>query len=603
MSGDLEISLLHVLEAQARKYADSRVALRYLAKEGWRDVSWTDYLRNVEAAAHGLHGLGLGTGDKLALLSTNCPQWFYTDLATQALGAATVAIYPNNTPDQIEYIVEHSESKILVVEGKGALEKTRPLLDKLECLEQIVVYDDALADERIVSFDRLLLAGAEAAQNSPDAWRRWLDALEPGMLATIQYTSGTTGPPKGAMLSHGNLICEANTIDQGWHMTEEETISVLPLSHIAERLQGVCIGLYGGNKVTFARSLDTLREDLLMVRPTVLACVPRLYEKFYAGITESVKTAGGLKEKLFNWSLGVGEQVMHLRNQGNQPVPLVLRLKWGLAQALVVEKLKASLGVDRCRMFISGAAPLSATVSSFFGSLGMDIYEVYGQTECVGVCTANPRFGVRPGLVGQAVPGQEVRIAGDGEILIKGGNVFLGYHKDPEATAEALVDGWLHTGDVGEFDDEGYLRVTDRKKDIIVTAGGKNVAPQNIENILKTYTGISQVVVLGDKRKYLTALITLDAEALPAVGAELGIDPGAIAEPHTHDALIGRIQGYVDEVNTRLARYETVKYFRLLPVDFSIESGEMTPSLKVKRRVVQERYASVINQMYDGPEV
>ena len=296
---------------------------------------------------------------------------------------------------------------------------------------------------------------------------------------------------------------------------------------------------------------------------------------------------------------------MHLRNQGNKPVPLGLRLKWGLAQALVVNKLKASLGVDRCRMFISGAAPLSATVSSYFGSLGMDIYEVYGQTECVGVCTANPRFGVRPGLVGQAVPGQEVRIAEDGEILIKGGNVFMGYHKDPEATAEALVDDWLHTGDVGEFDDEGYLRVTDRKKDIIVTAGGKNIAPQNIENILKTYTGISQVVVIGDKRKYLTALITLDAEALPVIFAAPAGEGNsrAIAEPHAHDALISRIQGYVDEVNTKLARFETVKYFRLLPADFSIESGEMTPSLKVKRRVVQERYAAIINKMYDEPEV
>ncbi len=600
MAEQITKTLLHTLEQQAEKHGDGSIALRYLRGGKWIDVSWKAYLANVRATAHGLAALGLAPGEKLSLLSANCPQWFYTDLGTMALGAATVAIYPNYTPDQIRYIVEHSESKILVVQNADLLAKSRPLLDEIDSLEHIVVFDEAAAGDGVLSFEKMLADGVAREKEKPDDWAAWLEALKLDSMATIQYTSGTTGPPKGAMLSHLNIATEAEALKLHFNLEGEETISFLPLSHIAERVQGVFCSVSVGGKVTFARSLETLREDLTQVRPTLLMCVPRLYEKFYSGIIEQVKTAGGIKEKLFNWTLNVGDRARALRNDSNKPLPFGLKIKWALAQKIVVDKLKARLGMDRCHLFASGAAPLSAEIARFFGSLGMDILEVYGLTECVGVCTGNPVNGVRPGSVGTQIPFNEVKIAGDGEILVRGNNVFMGYYRQEEATAETLVDGWLLTGDVGEFDGEGYLKITDRKKDIIVTAGGKNVAPQNIENMLKTYAGISQVVVVGDKRKYLTALVTLDNEALPALLADLDLDSASVKNAHENEKVIARLQDYFDEVNGRLARFETVKYFRVLPHDFTIESGEMTPSLKVKRRVVQEKYEDLIDGMYGG---
>jgi long-chain acyl-CoA synthetase len=379
---------------------------------------------------------------------------------------------------------------------------------------------------------------------------------------------------------------------------ESETISFLPLSHIAEQLQNIACGIVGGFTVSFARSIETLMEDLAEVRPTLFFSVPRLYEKARTAILESVAEGSGIKRALFKWALKVGEKARKYRNSG-QELPFMARKKWGFASKVVFSKVKTKMGLDREHFLGSAAAPLPAPVSRFFGAMGMDIYELFGQTECTGVCTATIPDKTVPGAVGAALPGVEVAITDEGEIVTRGDHVFSGYFKDEATTSETLKDGWLYTGDIGHFDEDGYLIITDRKKDIIVTQGGKNVTPQNIEVLLKGYQGISQACVLGDARKYLSCLLTLDADDLPKMCKQLGIGELSMEAAVQNEAIIATVQGYVDEVNSRLARYETIKYFRILPQDFSVDSGELTPTLKMKRKVVNQKYAHIIDSMYD----
>jgi len=594
-------TLLHAFFHNAQVRSE-RPALRYKSDGSWHDVNWARYRQRVLRLAAGLRETGVEPGDLVAILCTNRVEWLVYDLAAMAIGAGTVPIYPSSIPIQVQYILEHSASKAVLVEDREQLAKLAEVRDKLPALKTLVLVTGEVSEDvpGLVSFEELEERGdATGAANLAAIEASVLD-LDPDTLATIVYTSGTTGPPKGAMLSHRNVMAMGDSLIAVVDGSEEDSsLSFLPLSHIAERLQGEIMAIRVGYAVNMGDGIPAVAENLVEVEPTILVCVPRLWEKYYARITSGLQDAPALRKKLFDWAAGVGtEAAEHRSRTGEVKLPLGLRIRYDVADRLVLSKLRKRLGMGRTRTFLSGAAPLSAEVGRFFASLGIVIQEVYGQTECTGVCTYNPKNRPKFGTVGQACPDMEVKIAEDGEILVKGDNVFMGYRGQPEATAETIVDGWLLTGDVGEIDADGYVKITDRKKDILVTAGGKNVSPQNIENRLKTGAGISQVVVVGDKRKFLSALVTLDPEALEEVFDRNDWKmPSASALPddeRVHDLL----QGYVDAVNRDLASYETVKKFKILPEDFTVESGELTPSLKVKRRVIQRRYEEMIDGFY-----
>jgi len=574
-------------------------ALRYKGDGTWHDISWEGYRQRVLVAAAGLRSLGLQPGDMVGILSTNRVEWLVGDLAALSLGCVTVPIYPNSIPQQVQYILEHCGAKAIYVEDGTQLHKVLSVREELPALRHIVVLEgEAPEGEGLISWSDLVGLGEGGGAESLEASTLAAEGLDPNSEATIVYTSGTTGPPKGAVISHHNMMAMAESLGGALDAGEgDSSLSFLPLSHIAERLQGQIMAIRAGYTVNMGEGLDHVAANLVEVEPTILVCVPRLWEKYFSKINSGVEGASDLRKKLFHWALDAGANAFDERAESGK-LSLGTRVRLDIADRLVLGPLRKKLGMARGRSFISGAAPLSAEVGRFFASLGIVIQEVYGQTECVGVCTYNPPTKPRFGTVGVPLTGLEVKIAEDGEILVKGRNVFLGYYKQSEATAETVVDGWLHTGDVGEFDEQGYVRITDRKKDIIVTAGGKNVSPQNIENRLKTYPGVSQVVVVGDKRKFLSCLVTLDREGMEELwerqDKKLPADE-ALAGDKTVRALL---QGYVDDVNKGLASYETLKKFEVLPEDFTVDSGELTPSLKVKRRVIQKRYEQIIDGFY-----
>jgi long-chain acyl-CoA synthetase len=524
-------------------------------------------------------------------------EWLVGDLAALSIGCVSVPIYPNSIPEQVEYILGHCDAKAVFVEDRNQAHKVSSVREMLPSLEHLILLEgEAPEGSGLIDWKTLLEGGKdEAVQAEVEDLAA---NLSPDEGATIVYTSGTTGPPKGAVISHSNMMAMAESLggalDAG---AGDSSLSFLPLSHIAERLQGQIMAIRSGYTVNMGEGLDHVAANLVEVEPTILVCVPRLWEKYFSKISSGVEGAPDLRKKLFYWALEAGAAAFDERAETGR-LSLGTRIRFDVANQLVLGPLRKKLGMARGRAFISGAAPLSAEVGRFFASLGITIQEVYGQTECVGVCTFNPPIKPRFGTVGIPLEGLEVKIAEDGEILVKGQNVFLGYYKQSEATAETVVDGWLHTGDVGEMDDQGYIRITDRKKDIIVTAGGKNVSPQNIENRLKTYPGVSQVVVVGDKRKFLSCLITLDEEGMGEIWERDGkkLPEG---EALARDKAVRQLlEGYIADVNKGLASYETLKKFEVLPEDFTVDSGELTPSLKVKRRIIQKRYEALIDGFY-----
>jgi long-chain acyl-CoA synthetase len=590
-------TLPEIFLKQVAKYGSSRAALRYKSDGTWKEHSWRDFFNNVEKIAGGLMKLGISPQDKICLLSANCPEWLFISLAVQSLGAFLVPIYTNNTAEQTKYVVEHSEAKLLFVQNQEQLSKTDNWRNNLNDLNKtILIFGEPPTG--VMKNEELITLGAEQQNKAPGFLKDQIDRLTPDSPGGIIYTSGTTGPPKGVILAQKNLVfMAASLLTRYDFIWEEDTISFLPLSHIAEQVQNISAAIIAAFTVSFAQSLETMKDELAEVRPTLFFSVPRLYEKVHSTILETVSSSPFIKRSIFNWALGVGEKIRQYRNS-SKDIPFATREKWNLANKIVFSKLKTKLGLDRAHFFGSGAAPLSAEVSRFFGAMGMDIFEFFGQTECTGVCNSTDPGTTVPGAVGPPLPGCEVAIADDGEIVTRGDHVFSGYWKDKHATDEALKDGWLYTGDIGFFDDEKNIHITDRKKDIIVTAGGKNVAPQNIENLLKLHQGISQAVVIGDKRKHLTCLFTLDAASLPKLCEQLGIDMLTPDQAVTNQSIINKVQEYVDKVNVELAQFETIKYFRILPRDFSVETGELTPTLKMKRRVISEKYKQIIDSMY-----
>jgi long-chain acyl-CoA synthetase len=579
----------------ARLWRDAIAAGRsnpaYLVEDeggGWREVSWSDADELVRAYANGLLARGIAKGDTFAILAQNSLDWALVDFALAQIGAISIPVYANNSPKDVAYLLEHSEAVGIVCADAEQLAKVESVAETLPKLEHVLTYHDLAG---------LASHGIDYAQAHPEALEEAFAAVGEEDLYTIIYTSGTTGAPKGCMMSHRNYYAMASVVDEMENHTREDDVMLLyiPLAHNFGRLmllEGVNVGF------TIAFLADPLRvgEAVLQVRPTVFPSVPRVFEKVYAAVVARFDEATGIKRRLIDWALPIGREVSRRQSEG-KPVPRGLAARHRLADRLVFSKVRERLG-GRLRLPISGGAPLAKEIAEFFDAIGIRILEGYGLTECTTASNFNRPERYRFGTVGPALPGVEVAVADDGEILIRGETVFQGYFKDPEATAGVLMpDGWLRSGDVGEIDADGFLTITDRKKDILVTAGGKNVAPQNIENDLKTSKYVSQALVVGDRRPYVAALITLDADEIGRWAAEQGIagDPASLArDARVHEL----VQGIVDDVNRERSRFEQVKRFTVLPRDFTMDQGELTQTLKLRRRAVMEHFSAEIDELY-----
>lgn len=570
------------------------------ADGAWHALSWGEYADRARAFAGALIARGIEPGQAVGILSNNRAEWLIAALGSLAAGAVPVGIYPTLLTEQVAYVLNHCRARLVVVEDGAQWAKVAEAVDgaRLDAgVRGAVIEPDTLespADERVIAFAALLEEGAGRAGEVEARTA----ALEPDDRATLIYTSGTTGTPKGVVLTHHNL---AWTAGRGAHIIDpppgpdDAMVSYLPLSHIAEQMLSVHVAVTYGFPVWMCPRLDQLREVLPAARPTIFMGVPRVWEKFQTALEGRLGELTGVKAALARWAMGVGAKAGPTVMDHGPPGGL-LGAQYRLADRLFFSPLRAKLGLDRLRVAITGAAPLGADVARFFLSLGIVLHEVYGQSEASGPTSfaRNVPGARRFGTVGKPVPGVEVRIADDGEVCVRGGNVFAGYHDDPQATASTLIDGWLHSGDLGAIDGDGFLTITGRKKDLIITAGGKNVGPGAIESALKAIDGVAHAVVIGDRRKYLAALLTLDPEAAPRLAPGV-TDLAALAED---PAVVAHVQRAVDGVNADQPRYAQIKRFALLPVEFSAEGGELTPTQKVKRRVVDGKYRAVIDGLY-----
>ncbi|MEA2507948.1 MAG: long-chain acyl-CoA synthetase [Actinomycetota bacterium] len=595
-----------------------RVALKRKVDGQWRDITWLEYGTEVARAGRGLMSLGMVAGDKMSLLSYNRPEWHYADLACMSAGGTTAPIYITNSAEQVAYIVAHSDSKIALVENDGQLAKILKCRSELSQLEKVVVLD--LADRQgagdfVMTWDELLEAGDGFDGAAFEAAREAVTATDIG---TFVYTSGTTGPPKAVMLTHANVwwtcmhtVSRLPLGDLREVATDARTLSYLPLSHIAERMISHFLHIFYGTETWFAESLRTVPEDLAACAPTYFFGVPRVWEKLYARIEEALdEHPTARKDKielaLAKRAISVGRQVTEAEQEAvgrggklsDARLSPWLRAKHATLEALVLRKLRKRIGLGSCGLALSAAAPLNPSITSFFHALGIKITEGYGQSEDTGPTTWNPPDAMKIGTVGPPLEGVEVKIAPDGEILVRGGNVTSGYYKNDDATHELLDEsGFMRSGDIGVLDRFDYLTITDRKKDLIITAGGKNIAPQELENRIKLHPLISQVVVIGDARPFLTALITLEPDKVPAWAEQHGIEDDASVVA-AHAATLNELEVAINGVNATFAHVEGVRKFRVLERDFLEEENEITPTLKVKRKQINSKYADAIDDMY-----
>ena len=594
-------TLLTYFQKHVKEHPD-QVAIRHKDYGIWHDVTWSQYGEMVRQVAMGLISLGLQKGECVSIISENRPEWVYADFGIMSAGGVTAGVYATNSPEQCGYVVQNSGSRFYFAENEEQFDKTLKFRKDTPCLEKVIVIEmeglKRFKDTLLMSFDDLLRMGKEYDEKHPGLFEQRLREVKPDDLAVLIYTSGTTGPPKGAMLTHSNLLYmseameEANPIRDG-----DETLSYLPLCHVFEQLFTVMINVRFGTVCNFIESPDTVMDNMKEVSPTVTCGVPRIWEKYASGIMIRMSDATLLKRMIFKASMGIGMKYAGLK-LNFKPIPLYLKTAYLAAYVAVFRKLKERLGFDRVRVAYSGAAPISPDVLKFFNAIGLPLVEGYGQTEGTGVTSVSRKGRLKIGKVGQPLSGVEVKIAEDGEILVKGPGIFKGYFKNPEATAETLKDGWLHSGDVGELDADGFLKITDRKKDLIITAGGKNIAPQNIENQLKFSSYINDAVVIGDRKKYLVALIAIDEENVIKYAQNHKIQFGTYGSLTQAPEIKQLIQTEVDRVNKSLAQVEQVKKFAIIPKKLYEEDGEVTPTMKVKRKSINEAYKDIIEKMY-----
>ncbi len=594
-------SLPAMLVDRSRRTPDG-LAMRKKELGRWKSYRWSTYGRRVAEVAAGLEAVGVGVGDRVAILSENRPAWVLADLAAQALGAVSVGVYPTSPAPEVGHVLANSGATVLVAEDEEQVDKALEVRDRLADLRRIVVIDprgvDLTSNELLMSFADLQAAGAGAGI---DDLAKRVAGIDPTTAALIVYTSGTTGPPKGAMISHHSLVAVSQAslaqFDVG---PDDEVLSYLPLCHIVERLISVIGALGAGYVVNFGEGGEAFATDLHEVQPTVFLGVPRVWEKMMAGVVIRMSDASSLKRRTYEFWLEQGRRLAPKRMAGGLG-PLD-RIVYFLGWLALYRPLRKKLGLLRVHEAISGAAPISPQVLEFFWALGLRVREGYGQTENTAQATITPRKDVRIGKVGPAVPGTEVRIAADGEIFTRGPGSFIGYFDDPEATVAALdEDGWLHTGDVGELDDDGFLTIIDRKKDIIITAGGKNVSPTEIEKRLTMSPYVHEAIVEGDGRRYLTALIGIEADAVGDWAARRDLRFTSYEDMVSQPEVVALIDAWVAEVNEGLARVETIKAFRLLPKELDEEDGEVTATQKVKRVAIAREFAELIASMYEDP--
>jgi long-chain acyl-CoA synthetase len=580
------------------------VAMREKHLGIWRSVTWRQYGERARHVGLGLVALGFQPRDVVSVIAENCPEWLYTDLGTMSVGGVTNGIYTTDSASQIEYIVNDSGTRFFFAENEEQLDKILQVRKSCPQLVKIIVYDmdglQGFTDPQVMPFEELLDLGDRYDREHPGAFDPMVELAKPGDLAILVYTSGTTGPPKGAMLSHRNILFQLGYSD---FITEpragDQQLSFLPLAHIAERTFSVFYPLHSGATVNFAENIDTVPANVREVAPAVFFAVPRIWEKFYSGVELRMREATLLGRLAYGWAISVGGRMAAARIEGRRP-SAGLRVLYRAANFLVLDNLRRSIGMHRARGAATGAAPIAPELVKWYLSLGIDMREVYGQTENCGLATAMPAGRIKLGTVGRARPDTEVRLSPDGEILLKGPHVFLGYYNKPEKTAETIVDGWLHTGDVGSMDADGFLTITDRMKDIIITAGGKNITPSEIENQLKFSPYISDAVVIGDRRKFLSCLVMIDHETVAQFAQERNV-------PFTNFASLCRsrevqdlIWGEIERVNRQLARVETIKKFSLIEQILTPEDEELTPTMKLKRSYVNAKYKAVIDNMYTG---
>jgi long-chain acyl-CoA synthetase len=590
-------NLAQIIPGNAGRYGE-RTAYLYKSDGIYKPISFNEALKWVDCIAAGLAGIGVKRGEKVAMLSENRFEWTFSDYAILTLGAVNVPIYPSLLSAQVEYILKDSEAQIVLCSNSSQYDKIRNLRSPQGLIKKIIIFDPNEKTKDAVPLKDLCRNGEMFLKDHPDFLEKERAQTGADDLATIIYTSGTTGEPKGAMLTHGNFLSNVEGSLKHLDVDENDTfLSFLPLCHVFERMAGHFLAASVAATIAFAESIDAVAQNMGEVRPTIMTSVPRLYEKIYARILESVETGSGIKRKIFYWALGVGREYVRALME-KRPISKGLESKRKLAYKLVFSKLAERVG-GKLRFFVSGGAPLAKEIAEFFAAAGLMIYEGYGLTETSPVIAVNKKDHYKFGTVGPIIPNIEVKIADDGEILTRGPHVMLGYFKKEEDTRESIDgDGWFYTGDIGFIDQDGFLTITDRKKNIIVTSGGKNIAPQPIENQLVTCRYIEQAMVIGDQRKFCTAVIVPKFETLQKWAQDMDLAFETNAELCVKGEIRDLIRKDIDEVNNNLASFETIKDFVIAPEPFSIESGELTPSLKIKRKVVMEKFKQEIEKLY-----
>lgn len=577
----------------------TRTALKYRKQGNFITLTYAAFYERVLMVARGLAKLHVAPGDRIAILSENRVGWVIADMGILSVGAVTVPIYPTNTPEQIEYMVNHSGARIVFVSGKFQYSKLLMVRNSIPDVELVVSFERFLGDPAlpVTTFYQLSEIDSPITAEDTNEIGGRIDRIEPADMLTLVYTSGTTGTPKGVMLSHRNILTNAAylTRQSGIIDANDVMLSFLPLSHILERTVGYYLTILNGAMMAFADSIEKVPENMLEIRPTVMICVPRLFEKIYHRIFDTAHRMPALKKSLFHWAVGMGRKYVTATYIDKKPSAL-LTLQYRVADRLIFSRIRARFG-GNMKLFCSGGAPLDKAINEFFWIIGVPIFEGYGLTETSPALCFNNFEHIRFGSVGVALEQTEFAIAPDGEILVKGPQVMLGYYHDPAATADAFVDGWFKTGDIGYIED-GFIFITDRKKELIITAGGKNIAPQPIENELKMDKYIASAFVHGDGKPFLTALIVPNIERLLEFAKEKHIRYYELADLVTHTSVRALFEQRIADINKRLAQYETIKMFVLLPQDFSIEGGELTPTLKLKRKVIYEKYRQRIEDLY-----
>ncbi len=563
------------------------------------NISASEIAETAEALSAALQDLGVQKGDRIGLLSETRPEWAFADLAILSAAGVTVPVYSTLPPAQIEYLIKDSGMEIIFVSGITTLQKILEIRDRVPQLRRVIVMDapQSLPDQ-VVSLTQLVAQGKSVQQKNPGMVRERAALVKPDDIFTIVYTSGTTGMPKGVMLTHSNVISNIEAVLQFFQFcVDDRALSFLPLSHIFERMAGYYCLLYAGTTIAYAESVEAMPKNLQEVRPTILMSVPRVYEKFYSRIMDNVASEHGLKKKIAVWALKAAEKKTEAFLQ-KKPPSFFFSIRYALADAFVLSKIRNRLG-GSLRLLVSGGAALPRSLAFFFHGIGLTILEGYGLTETSPVIACNRPDQFKFGTVGPAIPGVEIKIAEDGEILTRGPHVMKGYFNKPKETSEAITpDGWFRTGDIGEIDADGFLRITDRKKDLIVTSAGKNIAPQCVENVLKPSRYVSQIVIVGDKRKFPSALVVPNMDNLKKFAAANGIPE---TEIFTDPAVVKEVQNDFERLSRDLASFERVKKIALLEHEFTVESGELTPSLKVKRSVVEKKYKDLIDEFYSDP--